>query len=128
MRRREHLVARRERDRAEHGVDGVRRVRDEGEITGLRAHECRQLVSRLVDQPLELANQESRRLSLETRAKLELTSEDVDGSRAEAAVVQIDDVRIELPLRRDRGPRRTSRAKGSTIRRRHGLTVAHPAW
>ena len=96
----EELVARLEAERGEDRRHAGRRVVHEREALGVRVEE-RRATSRagLVEQRLELAAQEPDRLPLHPVAPGPLRLEDRLRARAERAVVEVRDVRLETPRR-----------------------------
>ena len=92
------LVAVREVERADDGVHRRRRVRAEREVVGIGADERADGRPRLVEEAFELVDEETHGLALHPTAPLVLGREHVLGTRAEGAVVQEGDVRVEDPM------------------------------
>ncbi len=92
---REDLVAGGERERPEHGVHPRRGVEDEGEVVRGRADVRPERIAHagelLAEPPLEQLD----RLTLELALPLLVDVEDGSRARAERAVVEVDDLRIE---------------------------------
>jgi hypothetical protein len=94
---RQQLVAGREPERAQDGVDPGGRVRHEDEILRIGAEEGRELRARLIEQASEIAHEELHRLSLDAIAPALLLGEDFSRAGAERAVVQKGERGIETP-------------------------------
>jgi hypothetical protein len=90
-----NLVAGLKLERSSGHVHAGRRVRDEDEIVSGRADERAQLGSRRGKQIGQAVLDELHRLPLELVLPLLVALEDDARARAERAVVQVDDVRVE---------------------------------
>ena len=94
--------------RAEDGVDAARRIGDEGEVVGCRAHEGGQRGPRGVEPVVELAGEEAHGLGLHLGPQGRLMPQHFRGAGPEGAVVQEGQAALERP---ERGVRR-GRAHG----------------
>ena len=95
---RQHLVLRREPEGAGDHVHPGGRVRDEHEVVAARPEVVAQLRAHLRDQSVPAARQKLDRLALEFALPLLVLLEHRPRARAERAMVEEDDVRIEQEL------------------------------
>src|SRR6266446_6569391 len=99
----QELVPRRERQRAQHGVHGGGRVRDEDQALRVGAEERGERAPGVVEQRLQVAYEEAHRLPLEALAQALLRLQDRARAGAEGAVVQEGDRGVERPEARQGG-------------------------
>jgi len=94
---RQDIVAGLQVPAAERRVDGVSRVRDEGEAVRRRPDECPERLPRFGEAPLQLAVEKVDRLPLDARTQIGLELEDRPRAGAEGAVIEVVDPGIERP-------------------------------
>src|SRR4051812_5927763 len=95
---RQHLVLRAEAERAGDHVHPGGRVRDEHEVVRARPEVVAQRPARLLEQPLQSAREELDRPALQLELPALVLLEHRLRARAEGAVVEEDDVRVEQKL------------------------------
>lgn len=95
----QQLITRLERERAQHRVHRGRGVRDEHHIGGIRTDEARERRARCIEPPSERSVEEIHRLALHLGAQARLRAQHRRRAGAEGAVVEVQDLRVELPER-----------------------------
>jgi hypothetical protein len=99
----EHLVARREREGAQHRVHAAGGIGDEGKVVGVGAYEVGEARPGGVEAAFEVTAQEEHRLGLQLGAERGLMLEHGLRTGSIRAVIQKRDGGIERPERREIG-------------------------